>query len=136
MSSRSSVATPLESGASFQIVILSGLVHGEVVSGVTSTGESLCSFDLAISGDEGRCLVPLTWRNVVTPSFAAGDALVVRGRVVKRFHRAGAATIARTSVEVDEAIEAPKPAAIRRLVTRAVERVGIGATRSSRGAGR
>ena len=48
MSSRSTVATRLESGAAFQIVILSGLVHGEVVSGVTSTGESLCSFDLAI----------------------------------------------------------------------------------------
>ncbi len=136
MSSRSTVAARLESGAAFQIVILSGLVHGEVVSGVTSTGESLCSFDLAIVGEDGRCLVPLTWRNVATPSFAAGDALVVRGRVVKRFHRAGAATIARTSVEVDEAIEAPKPAAIRRMVTRAVEPVGIGSARTSRSASR
>lgn len=136
MSTRSSVTTRLVPGAAFQIVILSGLVHGEVVSGVTSAGEPLCSFDLSILSDDGRCLVPLTWRNVATPSFGAGDALAVRGRVVKRFHRAGAATIARTSVEVDEVIEAPKPAAIRRLVARAIEQVRIEPTRSPRGIGR
>ena len=123
MANRSLVAVPSVHSPSFQIVVLSGTVHGVIVSGVTSTGESLCSFDLAVFDDNRRCLVPLTWRNVETPLFAAGDSLLVRGRVVKRFHRAGATTVARTSVEVDEVIESPKPAAIRRLVARSVEHV-------------
>ena len=136
MATRSLVAARPAPSSSFQIVVLSGIVHGVIVAGVTSTGEPLCSFDLAVVDDNGRCLVPLTWRNVETPSFAAGDALVVRGRVVKRFHRAGAATVARTSVEVDEVIDSPKPAAIRKLVARSVEQVGSELARPSRRTGR
>ena len=132
MANRSLVAARPVRSTSFQIVVLSGTVHGVVVSGVTSTGEPLCSFDLAVFDDNGRCLVPLTWRNVEAPLFAAGDSLVVRGRVVKRFHRSGAATVARTSVEVDEVIESPKPAAIRRLVARSVEQVSPEPSRAPR----
>ena len=122
MANRSLVAVPSVHSPSFQIVVLSGTVHGVIVSGVTSTGESLCSFDLAVFDDNRRCLVPLTWRNVETPLFAAGDSLLVRGRVVKRFHRAGATTVARTSVEVDEVIaEACRDPSPRRPVSRACQ---------------
>jgi hypothetical protein len=136
MPARSTLEPRQSSSSSFQIVVLAGVVHGAVVAGVTRSGEPLCSFDLAVVDDAGRSLVPLTWRNVEPPEFAEGAALVVRGRVVKRFHRAGAATVARTSVEVDEVIESPKPAAVRRLVARAVDPHGVRSTRSPRTAGR
>ncbi len=136
MAVRSSVASRPAPATSFQIVVLSGVVHGSVVAGVTHSGEPLCSFDLAVIDDRGRSLVPLTWRNVELPSFEAGDPLVVRGRVVKRFHRAGAATVARTSVEVDEVLEAPKPAAVRRMISRSVETFGLEASRPTRNADR
>jgi hypothetical protein len=121
MPARPAIAARRPSDQSFQIVVLSGVLHGDVVTGVTSTGEPVCSFDLQVVDESGRSLVPLTWRNVEAPVLADGAALVVRGRVVKRFHRAGPATVARTSVEVDEVLEAPSRAAVRRLVARAVE---------------
>ncbi len=100
-------------------MLLTGVVHGEPVTTTTRDGVELTSFDVAVTDETGRALVPVTLRGAPCP-VTADDEIAVRGRVVKRFHRAGAATVARTSVEAVELLRSPRPAALRRLVERAL----------------
>lgn len=104
----------------FQIVVASGTIRGPVVVGRSVAGEPLCSFDLHVDDAGGRCLVPVTWRGVENPGLDTGDAVAVRGRIAKRFHRAGAATIARTSLDAVEVLRAPRATALERLTARAL----------------
>lgn len=105
----------------FQIVVASGTINGPVVLGRSSAGEPLCSFDLRVDDAGGpHCLVPVTWRGVEHPGLDTGDAVAVRGRIAKRFHRAGAATIARTSLDAVEVLRAPRALALERLTARAL----------------
>ena len=105
----------------FQIVVARGLIHGDVMQGRSSTGEPLCSFDLAVDDARGRCLIPISWRGVESPGLDHGDAVAVRGRVTKRFHRSGGATVVRTSVEVTEVVRFPRAASLARLIERAFQ---------------
>ena len=113
----------------FQIAVVSGTIRGEVVLGRTSVGEPVCSFDLVVDDGGGRCLVPVTWRGVERPALAAGAAVAVRGRITKRFHRAGATTVARTALEAVEVAHAPRSATLQRLTDRALD-AARGSTRA------
>ena len=113
----------------FQIVVASGTIRGPVVLGRSTAGEPLCSFDMRVDDGGGRCLVPVTWRGVEDPGLSAGDAVAVRGRIAKRFHRAGPATIARTSLDAVEVLRAPRATALERLQARAIIAAVSGETR-------
>jgi hypothetical protein len=112
-------AASLGRSPALHVVLLTGVVHGEPVTTTTRDGVELTSFDVAVTDETGRALVPVTLRGAPCP-VTADDEIAVRGRVVKRFHRAGAATVARTSVEAVELLRSPRPAALRRLVERAL----------------
>jgi hypothetical protein len=101
------------------VVLLTGVVCGDPVTSTTHDGVELTSFDVAVADEGGRTLVPVTLRGAPCP-VVADDEVAVRGRVVKRFHRAGAVTVARTSVEAAELLRGPRPATVRRLVERAL----------------
>lgn len=104
----------------FQIVVASRTIRGPVVLGRSTAGEPLCSFDMRVDDGGGHCLVPVTWRGVEHPGLDTADVVAVRGRIMKRFHRVGAATIARTSLDAVEVLRAPRPTALERLTARAI----------------
>lgn len=103
----------------FQFAVVSGIVHGPIVTGASHDGVPVCSFDVAVADDAGRTLVPVTWRDAPRDAWCEGAAVVVRGRVEKRFHRQGGRTVARTSLEAAEIVVAPRPAALGKLLARA-----------------
>ena len=109
----------------FQFAVASGTVHGAVVTGESHDGAPVCSFDLLVlDPDTGRSLVPVTWRGAPVAELDDGAVVVARGRIEKRFHRAGGRTVPRTSLEATELHVAPRPAVIARLVARAAEGAG------------
>jgi hypothetical protein len=119
MSTTSSNVPAADHGPALHVVLLAGVVRGPVVERTASDGASLVSFDLAVRDLSGRSLVPVTMREADV-ALADGDPVALRGHVRKRFHRAGGATVARTSVEAVELIDASRPAAVRRLAERAL----------------
>lgn len=121
MSNNTAPSTPTAGPAapSLHVVLLAGVVRGPLVERVTHDGVALTSFDLAVVDLGGRSLVPVTVRDAAV-AFADGDLVAVRGHVRKRFHRAGGATVARTSVEAVELIDATRPSTVRRLAERAL----------------
>lgn len=99
-------------------------MHGTVVTGESHDGSPVSSFDvLVIDPDLGRSIVPVTWRGAPCAGLETGAMVVVRGRVEKRFHRAGGRTVARTSLEATEIRVAPRAAAITGMVARATDPV-------------
>lgn len=113
--SRSQSARPR---SAFQLAVAVGTVHGAVVSGESADGSLLCSFDILVTGDDGRALVPVTCRDLTGAPPAEGDEVAVRGRVEKRFHRAGGRIVARTALEADEVLVDPSRRALGQLVGR------------------
>ncbi len=103
----------------FQLAVVAGTVHGAVVSGEAADGTVLCSFDVLVAGGDGRTLVPVTCRDLPDVTPGEGEEVAVRGRVEKRFHRAGGRIVARTTLEADEVLVAPTRRALGRLVERA-----------------
>lgn len=90
------------------------------------SGDELVSYDVTVSRPEGRAdSVPVVWPSAPASAVAleAGAAVVVVGRVRRRFFRAGAATQSRTEVVADRVLPARQAAAARRLLTAAAEAV-------------
>lgn len=117
--STSSLPSAAPVGGGLHVVLVAGIVHGAPVERTAHDGALLTSFDLSVVDADGRSLVPVSVRGVAV-QLAEGDAVAVRGHVRKRFHRSGGATVARTSVEAVDVIDATRPAAVRRLAERAL----------------
>lgn len=83
------------------------------------SGEELVSFDLSVVSPDGRAeTVPVVWSPVPASAgdLEVGEALLVVGRVRRRFFRSGGATQSRTEVVADGVVPVRKNAAARRLV--------------------
>lgn len=97
------------------VVVLSGTLSSDPIERDLPSGSRLRSYEITIpSSDDGRAdTVPAVWFDPPGrgPSLAKGDAVVVVGRVRRRFFRTpNAGTASRTEVVVERLVT-PRPAA-------------------------
>jgi hypothetical protein len=107
------------------IVVLRGLVAGEVGWFESRAGARIAGFDLTMVPEAGGAkeVVPVSW--VDPPAWAddlgAGDEIVVRGRVRKRFARAGGGMRPFTDVVAAQVVKASRRAAVHKLLNDAAD---------------
>lgn len=103
------------------VVILRGTLSRPPSPRSLPSGDRLVTLEVTTRPPEGRAeSVPVSWAGAPDRvlRLEEGDAVVVTGRVRRRFFRAGGATASRTEVVAD----AVWPAHHRARVTRAVDR--------------
>ena len=86
------------------------------------SGEELVSYDLSVPGADQRTeSVPVTWPSApaAAADLVAGDAVLVVGRVRRRFFRAGGSTQSRTEVVASAVVPLRRRSAVRRLLAEA-----------------
>lgn len=93
------------------------------------SGDSLLALELTVRA-AGRASesVPVAWFDAppASLSWEQGDAVVVVGRVRRRFFRSGGATQSRTEVVADAVVPARRAAAARTAVLTAIEGLEMG----------
>lgn len=100
MSEASSPAT-----AGVNVVVLAGRLSSAPVERSLASGSVLWSLEVSTETDSGTCSVPVVWFDPPSaPSFEAGDAVLVRGTVRRRFFRSAGGTQSRTEVRADEVV--------------------------------
>jgi single-strand DNA-binding protein len=99
------------------VVVVEGRLSGAAQERVLRSGRRVVGFELAVDGET----VPIAWEN--GPNWAAdlvaGDAVVVLGRVRRRFFRVGGATQSRTEVVAERIVVAGQRRRVRALLDRA-----------------
>ena len=91
------------------------------------SGEELVSYDLSVAGPGGRVeTVPVAWPSPPTSAadLVAGEAVLVVGRVRRRFFRAGGSTQSRTEVVATAVVPLRRKRAIERLLVEAAAALG------------
>ncbi|MDQ3385100.1 MAG: hypothetical protein M3503_03660 [Actinomycetota bacterium] len=86
------------------------------------SGEELVSYDLSVAGPADRVeSVPVSWPSPPTSAadLGAGDAVLVVGRVRRRFFRAGGSTQSRTEVVATAVVPLRRKSAVKRLLLEA-----------------
>ena len=94
-----------------------------------SSGEEHVGFEVAVERPDGRAeTVPVVWPSAPPSAteLEVGAAVVVVGRVRRRFYRAGGGTQSRTEVVADRVVPARQAAAVRRLVGEAADALVAG----------
>lgn len=125
------------------ITVVTGRLSRSPERRVLSSGVEHVGFEVTVAGPEGRAeSVPVVWPGApaAVSGLAAGDEVVVVGRVRRRFFRTGGATQSRTEVVAGLVVPARRAAAARRALSGAVDALAEGAAalparRSGRGRG-
>jgi single-strand DNA-binding protein len=110
------------------VVLVRGVVTRDPDLRTVAGGTTSASFDLTVQPVEGRASsVPVVLTLDGRPRHDAphaGDEVVVLGEVRRRFFRAGGGTQSRTEVVASDVVAANDRRRVRRLLTRAAERMG------------
>ncbi|MEP7203448.1 MAG: hypothetical protein ABI894_12610 [Ilumatobacteraceae bacterium] len=107
------------------VVFLQGRLSSDPVLRDLSSGSRLLSLEVTTSIDDGAATVPVAWFDPpAIPDWAAGDDIVVRGVVKRRFYRGPAGTQARTEVVAIEVCEVTKRRQAQRVLEHAVSALG------------
>lgn len=91
------------------IVVLCGVLSHPPVPRTLPSGDVLVGYDVTCARVEGHAeSVPVVWPAAPAGALrlAAGDEVLVVGRVRRRFYRAGGATASRTEVVADRVVPA------------------------------
>lgn len=86
------------------------------------SGEQLVSYDLSVAGPDDRVeSVPVAWPSApaAAADLVAGDAVLVVGRVRRRFFRADGSTQSRTEVVATGVVPLRRRSAVTRLLAEA-----------------
>lgn len=114
------------------IVIVRGVLSRPPEERTLQSGTRLVSFDVAVRS-EGHPMetVPVTWEDPPTAAGAIveGTAVVVTGRVRRRFFRAGGATQSRTEVVAAAVVPATRRKRVEALMGAAMEELEVGPDR-------
>jgi single-strand DNA-binding protein len=105
------------------VVVLHGTLTRVPEVRVLASGERLVAYELRVRRGEGRAeSVPVVWPDppAAAANLAEGAAVVVVGRVRRRFFRTGGATQSRTEVVADAVVGASQRARVRTAMGRAV----------------
>jgi single-strand DNA-binding protein len=104
------------------VAVLHGTLSSTPRARLLPSGDELLALEVTIPHDDGPDeTVPVAWfppRN--TPELERGDAVVVTGRVRRRFFRAGDAVRSATEVVADSVVRASHRARVRRAIDQAV----------------
>jgi single-strand DNA-binding protein len=112
------------------LVIVQGAVARAPEEWVVATGDRIVGFDVAVRREgEAAEVVPIRWEAPPTwaSDLAAGDELLVTGRVRRRFFRAGGGTQSRTEVLVGSVVRVRSGRRGRRAVEEAIAAALAGA---------
>lgn len=112
------------------ITVVTGHLSRPPARRALPSGDEIVSFDVTVEGPEARAeAVPVVWPSAPPSATAleAGSAVVVVGRVRRRFFRTAQGTQSRTEVVAARVVPARRAAAARRLVAGAVEALAEGA---------
>lgn len=91
--------TPTPDVADLDLAVLVGTLSSEPVEQTLPSGSVLLRYEVTIRDRTPADTVPVSWLDPRRPpSLAAGDRVVVVGRVRRRFFRAGGATRSATEV--------------------------------------
>ena len=104
------------------IVILRGTLTRPAEQRVLPSGDVVVAYDVRVVRDEGPAeSVPVVWSPPAGRGLlAAGEEVVVTGRVRRRFYRAGGATQSRTEVVAEAVARAGDGRRVRRLLEQAL----------------
>ena len=111
------------------ITVVTGVVSQPPVWRTLQSGDELVAFDVTTSHpDRPAESVPVVWSSppATAATVAPGEAVVVVGRVRRRFFRAGGATQSRTEVVADGVALLRRPTAAGRLAADAIEALEAG----------
>ena len=114
---------------SVSLVVLSGVLRGDVVVRTRGDSVDVAQFDLATPVTElgPSAVVPVSWRSpsaVDLDLLSEGVSVTVLGTVTKRFYRAGGVTRATTEVVVERFVPTRRKRSVAALRSLAAERVG------------
>lgn len=91
--------------AGVNVVVLAGRLSSAPVERSLASGSVLWSLEVSTETDSGTCSVPVVWFDPPSsPSLDAGDTVLVRGTVRRRFFRTAGGTQSRTEVRADEVV--------------------------------
>ena len=104
------------------VVVVRGVIAAELVWFETQAGVRIAGFDLVVT-DAGRDIVPVSWSDppAAAGELAAGDVVVVRGRVRKRFARSAGGTRPFTDVLATQVVKGSRRAQVLRLLNEAAD---------------
>jgi single-strand DNA-binding protein len=109
------------------LAILRGTLSSDPVERVLPSGSRLLTYEVTVpaSGDAAAESVPVAWLDppARVPALAAGDEVVVVGRVRRRFFRAGGATASRTEVVAEAVVPTRSAARVTTVTARAIARL-------------
>jgi single-strand DNA-binding protein len=117
--------------AGTNLVVLRGVLSRDPEARELPSGDALVAYDVTVrpepaSGEGARAeSVPVAWFDppAAATAMAAGDEVVVVGRVRRRFFRAGGATVSRTEVVAVRVVPARAPAKVRAALAAALAAV-------------
>lgn len=111
------------------IVVLEGALSSTPVTRQLASGSVVVSLEVTTDIDGVSASVPVAWFDppASAASLAAGREVVVVGRVVRRFFRAGGGTASRTEVVADRVVPASARVRVRTAIAGAVARLGADA---------
>lgn len=110
-------------GPAVNVSVLAGRLSRAPEVRELPSGDTLVAYEVTVARPEGPAeSVPVVWPAAPARAerFAAGDRVVVVGRVRRRFFRAGGTTASRTEVVAERLVAARSGASVRRAVDRAV----------------
>lgn len=102
------------------VVVICGVLSSDPVARVLPSGSTLVSLEVSTVVDDARVSVPVAWFDPpALPDWGAGDVLMVRGHVRRRFFHTGAGTQSRTELVAAEVVSATHRRGVAALLKRA-----------------
>lgn len=117
---------PTASSADTNVVVLRGRLARDPVSRELPSGSVLVRYEVTtrVLG-EPTATAPVSWVDPPRPpTLAAGDEVVVVGRIHRRFYRAGGATMSATEVVASRVLRPAAARSVERALARAVAAIG------------
>jgi single-strand DNA-binding protein len=108
------------------VAVVGGVLSSDPLSRELPSGDTVVSYEVTVRADGlATSSVPVAWFDppAKSPALVEGDAVVVIGRINRRFFRAGGQTVSRTELVATEVVPARRRAAVARAVARAVDEV-------------
>jgi len=116
----------LEEVDMMNVVVLQGTLSRPAARRVLPSGDEVVAYEVTTRNAEGQAdTVPVVWPSAPTGSeWDRGVAVVVTGRVRRRYYRAGGATQSRTEVVANGVVPSGQRRRAERLLAQAVAPVG------------
>ncbi len=111
--------------ADHNLAVVLGRLSSDPAERVLPSGTRLTNYEVTVSSADGPAeTVPVVLFDVLGPKVAAGDGVLVVGRVRRRFFRSGGVTVSRTEVVADHVVPRRRRSAVHRDLARIAGELG------------